>query len=121
MLLETFYKYEFEDDDEKVAYFYRATLSAWLIYNQYEIFENLLNYFTEAEEYLVCAGIHKAINRIEEIVGERFEDAAVVAEDEESVTYDVEEHKRVSGLIFQDILKEIYEDEIRGYKEGSRK
>ena len=47
----------------------------------------------------------------------RFNSANKVSETEESVTYTHEEHLRVSTLIFEDILKEIYEKQINKFKE----
>ena len=42
-----------------------------------------------------------------------FKEAEVLEEDEEQVLYTHDEHQRVSRLIFEDILKEIYERQIK--------
>ena len=46
----------------------------------------------------------------------RFDEAAKIEETEDEALLTSEEHKRVSQLIYQDILKEIYENRIRTIK-----
>lgn len=104
-------------------HFYTATLSAYLIYNDLEIFDRLLQDFEEKEEYLICSGIKAAIEKIEDVHDSRFQDAAVeigVNEDEDGMlTFSFEKHKEISKLIFEDILKEIYEKQIEQSKGDS--
>jgi hypothetical protein len=52
-------------------------------------------------------------------MNDRFEEAEKLKETEFEVTYTHEEHKRVSRLIFEDILKEVYEKQVSKYKESN--
>lgn len=119
MLLEDFFKHEFEDREDIVNHFYTATLAAWLTYNEFEIFDTVLKFFEEKEEYLICEGIHKAIDKIDEIYNDRFEQATILSQTEDSIEYTYEEHKRISRLIFEDVLIEIYEKQIGKLKKDS--
>jgi len=122
MLLEELY-----NDGKEIGniqlHFYTATLSAYLIYNDLEVFDRLLQEFEEKEEYLICSGIKSAIEKIEDVHDSRFQDAAVeigMNEDEDGMlTFSFEKHKEISKLIFEDILKEIYEKQIGQSKRDS--
>lgn len=122
MLLEELYNNGKESGNIQL-HFYTATLSAYLIYNDLEIFDRLLQDFEEKEEYLICSGIKAAIEKIEDVHDSRFQDAAVeigVNEDEDGMlTFSFEKHKEISKLIFEDILKEIYEKQIEQSKGDS--
>lgn len=115
MLLEELYNDGKKSGDIQM-HFYTATLSAYLIYNDLEIFDRLLQEFEDREEYLICSGIKAAIEKIEDVHDSRFQNAAVeigMEEDEEGMlTFSFEKHKEISKLIFEDILKEIYEKQI---------
>jgi predicted transcriptional regulator len=115
MLLEEFYN-EGKKTENVQLHFYIATLSAYLIYNDLEIFDKLLQEFEDKEEYLICSGIQSAIEKIEEVHSERFNEASIeigIEEDEEGLlTFSYEKHKEISKLIFKDILTEIYEKQI---------
>jgi len=113
MLFEELYKYNASDDKETGEHFYIATLMYWLLNNELEIFDEVLSHFQEKEQYLVCFGIKKAIDKIEETIEKRFDEAAVMSETEGEKIYDAEEYKRVSREIFKDILFEVYESQIR--------
>lgn len=119
MLFEELYKYDASDDKEVGEGFYVATLMYWLLNNELEIFDDVLNHFQEKEQYIVCFGIKKAIDKIEETIEKRFDEAAVMSESEEEKVYDAEEYKRVSREIFKDILFEIYEYQIKKPEKGS--
>jgi hypothetical protein len=119
MLLEEFFKHNPEDDQSVVQYFYIATLQAWLLNNEFEIFDNILKFFEQREEYLMCEGIHQAIDKIDEIYNDRFSEATAIHEDEDKIEYTYEEHRKVSRLIFEDIIKEIYEKQIDRHKKNS--
>lgn len=121
MLLEEFFNHDPGDDANVVGYVYIATLSAWLIHNEFEVFDAVLAHFEEKEDYLTCEGIRRAIDKIDEIYNDRFSEATIIAQDEDTVEYSYEEHKRVSRLIFQDILKEIYEKQVDKHQKNSRK
>lgn len=112
MLLEEFYNYDGKKDTLKVEDVYLTTLQHWLIYNDFDIYESLLITFEEKENYIVCEGIHRALERIQDIMDTRFEQADKVKETETEVVYTHEEHQRISRLIFEDILKEIYEKQV---------
>lgn len=120
MLLEELYN-EGNSSENTQLHFYTATLSAYLIYNDLEVFDRLLKEFEEKEEYLICSGIQSAIEKIEDIHSSRFDEAAVeigIEEDEEGLlTFSFEKHKEISKLIFKDILTEIYERQI---EQGSK-
>lgn len=115
MLLEELYNDGKKSGDIQM-HFYIATLSAYLIYNDLEVFDRLLQEFEDREEYLICSGIKSAIEKIEDVHDGRFQNAAVeigMEEDEEGMlTFSFEKHKEISKLIFEDILKEIYEKQI---------
>lgn len=115
MLLEELYNDGKKSGDIQM-HFYTATLSAYLIYNDLEVFDRLLQEFEDREEYLICSGIKAAIEKIEDVHDSRFQNAAVeigMEEDEEGMlTFSFEKHKEISKLIFEDILKEIYEKQI---------
>lgn len=119
MLFEELYKYDASDDSETGQHFYIATLMYWLLNNELEIFDDVLSYFQDKEQYIVCFGIKKAIDKIEETIEKRFDEAAVQSETDGEKIYDAEEYKRVSREIFKDILFEIYECQIKATEEGS--
>lgn len=120
MLLEELFKYNSQDDNETSQHFYLATLMYWLLNNELDIFDDMLMRFEKEEKYLVCFGIKKAIDKIEETIEKRFDEAASLSEDDEEKVYDIEEYKRVSKEIFKDILFEIYECQVKNAEEVSR-
>lgn len=119
MLLEEFYKYNGQDDSVLTEAVYLGTLHSWLIYNDFVIYENIIKYFEEKEEYMVCEGIHRALSKIDDVMAERFKDAEKIRETDDEVVYSHEEHQRVSRLVFEDIIKEIYEKQVSKRKENS--
>ena len=100
--LEELFKYNSQDDNETSQHFYLATLMYWLLNNELDIFDDMLMRFEKEEKYLVCFGIKKAIDKIEETIEKRFDEAASLSEDDEEKVYDIEEYKRVSKEIFKD-------------------
>ena len=114
MLLEEFYNYESKKDEEKVQFFYTATLSSWLNYNNIDVYVALIDDFEEKEEYLICEGINRALSVIDDIMDKRFGEAAIVEEDGLGF-FTQEEHDKVSQLVFLDIMKEIYKSYITTY------
>jgi hypothetical protein len=119
MFLEEFYNYNGNRDQVVSDSMYLHTLACWLINNNFEVYESLIEHYEKIEEYAVCDGISKALNKISDIMHDRFEDAEKVSETDEEVVYTHQEHMRVSSLIFEDILKEIYEKQISKYKENN--
>lgn len=119
MFLEEFYNYNAKGDKLIAENMYLHTLTCWLFNNDFQVYENLLDYYEEREEYAVCDGIHRALSKIDDIMHNRFNDADKIAETENEIAYTHEEHMRVSSLIFEDILKEIYEKQISKYKENN--
>lgn len=108
MLLGEFYKGKDLSNEQIIEHFYTSTLSAWLIFNDFEVFENVLDHFQRQEDYLVCEGISRALAKIEAIMDERFSEAS--EEVEEGVfQYEYKNHKAVSKRIFEDVMTEIYE------------
>jgi len=112
MLLEEFYKYDASNDKVIAEYVYVHTLSCWIINSDFNIYESLIEYYEDREQYAVCEGIHKALSKIDDIMASRFEEADKIKETENEVVYSMQEHTRVSALIFEDILKEIYGRQI---------
>lgn len=123
MLSEEFYN-ELNDIQYQKDHFYISTLSAWLIYSDLTIFDKLLAEFENKEEYLACAGISEAIDKIEEIHDNRFEEAAdeigIDADTDGFYSFSQQKHKEVSKLIFEDIVREIYDGQIKLHKRTDR-
>lgn len=119
MLLEEFYNYDASDDKLIAEYVYIHTLNCWIINSDFNIYEGLIEFYEEREQYAVCEGIHKALNKIDDIMSKRFEQADKLKETEEEVIYSLHEHTRVSGLIFEDIIREIYEKQIDKHKKNN--
>lgn len=119
MLLEEFYNYDATDDKLITEYVYVHTLSCWIINNDFNIYESLLEYYEGQEQYAVCEGIHRALAKVDDIMAKRFDEADKVSETDSEVTYTHQEHLRVSSLIFEDIIKEIYEKQIDKRKKNS--
>lgn len=123
MLSEEFYN-ELKESQYQKDHFYISTLSAWLIYNDLSIFDKLLSEFEDKEEYLACAGISEAIDKIEEVHDNRFEEAAeeigLDVDTEGFYSFTAEKHREVSKLIFEDIVREIYDGQIKLHKRTDR-
>lgn len=120
MLLEEFYSYDARDDKRIADYVYIHTLSCWLINNDFSIYETLLEHYEDQEMYAICEGINRGLNFIEDTMNLHFEDAEKMEEKDGHFVYTHQEHMRVSALIFQDIIKEIYEKQIGKFKENNR-
>jgi hypothetical protein len=110
MYTEEFYN---ADPAKIVEAAYYTTLQYWLVYNDMDIYEGLIEHYKENEVYEVCDGIQRGIDRINEIMDSRFDEATPISENEEEVIISHEEHQRVGRLIFKDILQEIYEYRIK--------
>lgn len=120
MLLEELYSQDPKNHVKVAEAAYLVTLQYWMVYNQLDIYERMLNYYEEKEEYAICEGITRAIEKIESTMDYHFQQAESLEEDEDQILYTHEEHQRVSRLIFEDILKEIYERQIKTTEEGDR-
>lgn len=120
MLLEELYSQDPKNHVKVAEAAYLVTLQYWMVYNQLDIYARMLNYYEEKEEYAICEGITRAIEKIESTMDYHFQQAESLEEDEDQILYTHEEHQRVSRLIFEDILKEIYERQIKTTKEGDR-
>jgi hypothetical protein len=119
MLLEEFYKYDPTNDKLISEYVYVHTLSCWIVNSDFNIYESLIEYYEGQEQFAVCEGIYNALEKIDQIMAERFEQADKIEETEGRVVHSMQEHNRISGLIFEDIIKEIYEKQINKYKENN--
>jgi regulator of sigma D len=119
MLLEEFYSYDASNDKLISEFVYVHTLSCWLSNNDFTIYEELLDYYEGQEQYAVCDGLNRALSKIDDIMAKRLDEADKIKETETEVLYTHQEHMRVSGLIFQDIIKEIYEKQIDKRKEDN--
>lgn len=126
MLLEEFFNQD-STGDQLVKYVYVSTLSNFVINPNFQIFDNILEKYEKEENYLICEGINRALNKIDEIYNDRFSNAIKELDDEEDQEEfsidDYVDHEdrniRISRLIFEDIIKEIYEAQIRRYKESN--
>jgi uncharacterized protein YbcV (DUF1398 family) len=120
MFTEEFYNQEIKDKDV-IDFFYVATLQMWLTHNDLNVYDDLLTYFEEQENYLICQGVHKAIAFIEKTVEDRFDGATKLSNSEDGDMYSFEEHKRISNEIFKDVVKEVYEKQIGDVGKSSGK
>lgn len=120
MFTEEFYNQEIKDKDV-VDFFYVATLQMWLTHNDLNIYDDLLTYFEEQENYLICEGVHKAIAFIEKTVEQNFDNATKLSDNEDGSMYSFEEHKRISNEIFKEVVKEVYEKQIGDISSSNRK
>jgi hypothetical protein len=120
MLLEELYSQDPKNHVKVAEAAYLVTLQYWMVYNQLEIYERMLDHYEQKEEYAICEGINRAIEKIESTMDYHFQEAESLEEDEDQILYTHEEHQRVSRLIFEDILKEIYERQIKTTEEGDR-
>ena len=118
MLLEELYNKEYQS---QVNAAYVSTLQFYVNYNDLTIYDALVKYYEDTEEYAICEGISKAVDFVDDTMDIRFGEAIEEGEEEDGKIYTAEEYKRVSRLVFEDIIKEIYERQVGNYKENSRK
>ena len=118
-MLEEFYNIGDLSGKNVSNHFYIATLQSWLINNDEEIYDNILDHFEGLEYYAVCDGINKAMKFIRRVMDKRFAEASTIAEDSETYTYDFEEYKSISKRIYEDVLLEIYEEQIRNFTKSN--
>mgnify|MGYP001392270644 CR=1 FL=1 len=123
MLLEEFFS-QSSTNDQLIKYVYVSTLSNFIVNPNFQIFDNILEEYEKKENYIVCEGINRALNKIDEIYNDRFSEAISEEDDEEEKEFSIEDYVthedkniRVTTLIFEDIIKEIYEAQIKRYKE----
>lgn len=116
MSYEEFYKTDFKDGEQKES-FYITTLLLWLIYNKFDVFEEVLEHFESNENYLVCAGIHLALEKVEDLMHNRFEEATPIEDNGDHKTYSYEEYEIVSKQVLRDIIIEMYEKQAEKFKD----
>mgnify|MGYP000063297941 FL=1 len=119
MLSEELYNYDAEAWHGVSNATYLATLNAWLIYNDFSLYEDALMILEEQGQYEACHGIKMAIGFIEDVMAHRFGEAEKVTEREDEIVLTHDEHSRVSDLIFKDIMTEIYEKHVNQYKKNN--
>lgn len=117
MSLEEFYNQEYRS---QVSAAYVSTLQFYVNYNDLTIYDALVKYYEDTEEYAICEGISRAIDFIDDTMDHRFGEAIEESEEEDGKIYTAEEYKRVSILVFEDIIKEIYERQVKGIEKPSR-
>ena len=117
MLLEELYNKEYQS---QVNAAYVSTLQFYVNYNDLTIYDALVKYYEDTEEYSICEGISKAVDFIDDTMDIRFGEAIEEGEEEDGKIYTAEEYKRVSRLVFEDIIKEIYERQVKGIEKPSR-
>ena len=126
MLLEEFFN-QSSTNDQLIKYVYVSTLSNFIVNPNFQTFDNILEEYEKKENYIVCEGINRALNKIDEIYNDRFSDAIRDEDDDEDEEkeFSIEDYVtledrniRISRLIFEDIIKEIYEAQIKRYKES---
>lgn len=111
---------EFYNAKNKSEIAYAYTLLAYLNHPQLNIFEDLLDRYTDEERYEECDGVNKALQFIENTYSSRFADAAEKTEDEHFVVTE-ENYGIVNNIIFQDILDEFIKQQIKGHQVPSGK
>lgn len=116
MYIEEFYNYDNSSNEAVVRIIYETTLTSWLIFNEEEVYLSMIETFEEQENYLACEGVKRAIEKINEVMDIRYAEATKIAETEDEALLTADEHRRVSRLIYEDILKEIYENRVRAIK-----
>lgn len=116
MLLETFYKSNFNDDQDVINHFYCATLASWIVYNDFTIYDKLIEHFEVKEEYFVCEGINRALNKIDDIMEKHFGDDDMFIDNGDEVIFDADKHSQASKKVFEEVIIELYENQIRRYK-----
>lgn len=109
---------QFQDGEQKDS-FYVTTLLIWMLYNKFDIFDEVIQHFEEKEEYMVCAGIHLALQKVEDLMHDRFEQATALDEDEDFRTYSYQEYEDVSKKVLKDVIIEMYEKQVDKFKEGN--
>ena len=82
-----------------------------------ELVKRLLEHFEAKENYLVCAGIHLGLNKVEDLMHNRFEEATAIEEDGDHKTYSYEEYENVSKQVLKDIIIEMYEKQAEKFKD----
>ena len=117
MSLEELYNKEYRN---QVSVAYVSTLQFYVNYNDLSIYDDLVKYYEGTEEYAICEGISRAIDFIDDTMDHRFGEAIEEGEEEDGKIYTAEEYKRVSRLVFEDIIKEIYERQIKGIEKANR-
>ena len=117
MLLEELYNKEYQS---QVNAAYVSTLQFYVNYNDLTIYDALVKYYEDTEEYAICEGISKAVDFIDDTMDIRFGEAIEEGEEEDGKIYTAEEYKRVSRLVFEDIIKEIYERQVKGIESTNR-
>ena len=118
-MLEEFYNIGDLNSKDVSNHFYIATLQSWLINNDEEIYEDILQHFEVLEYYAVCDGINKAMNFVRNVMDKRFSEASVIREDSETYTYAFDEYKNISKRIYEDVLLEIYGEQIRNFTKSN--
>lgn len=117
MSLEELYNKEYRN---QVSVAYVSTLQFYVNYNDLTIYDSLVKYYEEIEEYAICEGVSRAVDFIDDTMDKRFGEAIEEGEEEDGKIYTAEEYKRVSRLVFEDIIKEIYERQVKGIEETNR-
>ena len=117
MLLEELYNKEYQS---QVNAAYVSTLQFYVNYNDLTIYDALVKYYEDTEEYAICEGISKAVDFVDDTMDIRFGEAIEEGEEEDGKIYTAEEYKRVSRLVFEDIIKEIYERQVKGIESTNR-
>lgn len=124
-MLEEFCEMKKVTNKQVASHFYISTLQNWLIYNNYTVYEDVLEHFESLELYPVCDGIKKALVFIEFVLDRRFEEAQVGSEEVLSFVLgqleenEFEKHREISRLVYKDILTEIYDEQIRNFTKGN--
>lgn len=117
MLLEELYSKQYQNEVNSA---YVSTLQFYVNYNDLTIYDALVKHYEDTEEYAICEGISRAVDFIDDTMDKRFGDAIEEGEEEDGKIYTAEEYKRVSRLVFEDIIKEIYERQIKRIERPDR-
>lgn len=126
MLLGEYYKITNTGEERTVDLIYVTTLLAYLNHPNTGVFVGLLERLENEEKYMMCAGVHKAISKIEDFYDNRFVEVAsgngmdFTEPEEIEINISQDDYQEVLDKVFEDILIEVYEKQIDGYQKSSR-
>lgn len=119
MLLEEFYNYNGNKDRHIAQQFYIHTLICWMFNADLQFYESLLAEYERKEEYAVCEGINRAIQKIDDIMHDEFAEAEKLDETDNEILFTHEQHMAVNIRIVEEIIRETYEKQIDKHKENN--
>lgn len=100
------------NDDKRITFVYYSALMLWSSNSAtIGVLQEMLNTFLEKEDYVSCAGIQKAIDKLHDIHSEVYtsgaEEFGIEADDEDLVFFSGEQMDTLSFRILDDVNMEI--------------